>query len=85
MDLEEQTKNLETTGIQAGCHNVDSATDKQFAFESDQEDDDTDEEEDEPRLKYARMTTQLGPVYRNGDATSAFVVAGDKMVGHARM
>ncbi|KHJ34291.1 putative vacuolar assembly protein [Erysiphe necator] len=79
MDLEEQTKNLETTGIQAGCHNVDSATDKQFAFESDQEDDDTDEEEDEPRLKYARMTTQLGPVYRNGDATSAFVVAGDKM------
>lgn len=47
--------------------------------ESDAEDEE-DEEDDEPKLKYARMTGHLGPVYRNGDATSAFVVAGDKMV-----
>jgi len=40
-----------------------------------------DEEEDEPKLKYARLTSHLGPVYRNGDATSTFLVAGDKMVG----
>ena len=41
----------------------------------------TEEEEDEePRLKYATLTKHLGPVYRNGDATSAFMVAGDKMV-----
>ena len=39
-----------------------------------------DEEDDEPKLKYARMTGNLGLVYRNGDATSAFLVAGDKMV-----
>ena len=38
------------------------------------------EEEEEPRLKYASLTKQLKAVYRNGDATSAFLVAGDKMV-----
>jgi hypothetical protein len=44
------------------------------------EDESDAEEEDEPKLKYARLTGHLGPVYRNGDATSAFLVAGDKMV-----
>ncbi len=48
------------------------------------EDDDVDGEEDEPKLKYARLTSHLGPVYRNGDATSAFLVAGDKMVSLAK-
>ena len=38
------------------------------------------EEDEEPRLKYASLTKQLNSVYRNGDATSAFLVAGDKMV-----
>ena len=49
--------------------------------EEDDDGDDEDEEDDEPKLKYARLTSHLGPVYRNGDATSAFLVAGDKMVG----
>jgi hypothetical protein len=44
------------------------------------EDDDDDEVDEEPKLKYSRLTSNLGPVYRNGDATSTFVVAGDKMV-----
>lgn len=50
--------------------------------EEDEEDDEEDEDDDdeEPRLKYARLTQHLGGVYRNGDATSAFLVAGDKMV-----
>lgn len=39
-----------------------------------------DDEEEEPRLKYASLTKHLKQVYRNGDATSAFLVAGDKMV-----
>ena len=43
---------------------------------SDEEEDD----DDEPRLKYAYLTKHLGSVYRNGDATSTFLVAGDKMV-----
>lgn len=47
--------------------------------ESEEVDEENDEDE-EPKLKYARMTGHLGPVYRNGDATSAFLVAGDKMV-----
>ena len=38
------------------------------------------EEDEEPRLKYAPLTKHLVPVYRHGDATSAFLVAGDKMV-----
>jgi vacuolar protein sorting-associated protein 41 len=39
------------------------------------------EEEEEPRLKYAPLTKNLTSLYRNGDASSAFLVAGDKMVG----
>ncbi|KAL4884835.1 hypothetical protein BJY04DRAFT_233079 [Aspergillus karnatakaensis] len=39
-----------------------------------------DDEDEEPHLKYAYVTKQLGSVYRNGDATSTFLAAGDKMV-----
>ena len=45
-----------------------------------EEDDDEDEEEEEPKLKYSRLTDTLTGVYRNGDATSTFVVSGDKLV-----
>lgn len=49
--------------------------------ESNQEEGSDEEDEDEePRLKYASLTNNLRPVYRNGDATSAFLVGGDKMV-----
>lgn len=49
--------------------------------DDDNDDDDEDEEpEEEPKLKYTRLTSSLGPIYRNGDATSTFMVAGDKMV-----
>lgn len=44
------------------------------------EDDDEDDEDEEPRLKYARLTQNLAGVYKNADATSSFLVAGDKMV-----
>ena len=44
------------------------------------EEEEEEEEDEEPRLKYASFTKHLRPVYRNGDATSAFLVAGDKMV-----
>ena len=45
-----------------------------------EDDEDEEEEDDEPRLKYAILTPSLKPVYRNGDSTSTFLVAGDKMV-----
>lgn len=51
------------------------------------EDDDNeygDEEDEEPQLKYAYLTKHLGSVYRNGDATSCFLSAGDKMVCYPR-
>lgn len=51
------------------------------AHESESEDDEDDDADEEPKLKYTRVTSSLAPVYRNGDATSTFLVAGDKMVG----
>ncbi len=48
--------------------------------EKEEEDDEEEEDEEEPRLKYAILTQNLKPVYRNGDATSTFLAAGDKMV-----
>jgi hypothetical protein len=67
----------------------DSSADEDESVEGDddgetvesEETDDDEGEEEEPKLKYARLTSYLAPVYRNGDATSAFLVAGDKMVG----
>lgn len=48
--------------------------------EEEDEEEEDDDDDDEPKLKYARLTQHLGPVYRNGDATSSFLVAGDKMI-----
>ena len=48
--------------------------------EEDEEEAEDDEDEEEPHLKYAYLTKHLGAVYRNGDATSSFLAAGDKMV-----
>ncbi|KAF2130135.1 vacuolar assembly protein-like protein [Dothidotthia symphoricarpi CBS 119687] len=53
---------------------------KDNAPQASDDDEDDDEADEEPKLKYSRLTTNLGPVYRNGDATSAFLVAGDKMI-----
>lgn len=50
------------------------------SVEHDSEDEEDEDADEEPKLKYSRLTTNLGPVYRNGDATSTFMVAGDKMV-----
>ncbi|KAK0649704.1 hypothetical protein B0T16DRAFT_350611 [Cercophora newfieldiana] len=60
-------------GDEDGEENGDGDNDE----EEEEEDDDEDEE---PKLKYARLTPHLGSVYRNGDATSSFLVAGDKMI-----
>ncbi|EEQ84361.2 vacuolar assembly protein [Blastomyces dermatitidis ER-3] len=53
-----------------------------YSQQSDEEagDEDEDDEEEEPRLKYASLTKSIGSVYRNGDATSSFLTAGDKMI-----
>lgn len=48
--------------------------------DKEEEEEDNEEEEDEPRLKYTKLTGSLSSVYRNGDASSTFMVGGDKMV-----
>ncbi|EFW20285.1 Vacuolar protein sorting-associated protein 41 [Coccidioides posadasii str. Silveira] len=48
--------------------------------EEDEEESDGEDEDEEPRLKYVSFTKSIGPVYRNGDATSSFLVGGDKMI-----
>lgn len=48
--------------------------------EDEDDDEDEDDEDEEPRLKYAKLTGSLATVYRNGDATSSSLLAGDKMV-----
>ncbi|KAF2200975.1 hypothetical protein GQ43DRAFT_481105 [Delitschia confertaspora ATCC 74209] len=55
----------------------DSTVSGEHDSDGEEEEDDID---DEPKLKYSRLTGNLGPVYRNGDATSSFMVAGDKMI-----
>jgi TATA-binding protein-associated factor Taf7 len=60
-------------------HSSSSSDDDEEEVEAEEEDD-SDDEDEEPRLKYAYLTKHLGSVYRNGDATSSFLVAGDKMV-----
>lgn len=59
----------------------DSGEGDEIAEADDSEDEDeSDDEDEEPRLKYARLTPHMNGVYRNGDMTSACMVAGDKMV-----
>ncbi|KAK4195517.1 putative vacuolar protein sorting-associated protein [Triangularia verruculosa] len=48
--------------------------------EDEEEGSEDEDEDEEPKLKYARLTQHLGPLYRNGDATSTFLVAGDKQI-----
>ena len=57
-----------------------SGKDSVDSVEQDSDDDDEEDADEEPKLKYSRLTSNLLPVYRNGDATSTFMVAGDKMV-----
>lgn len=62
----------------APLRKADTPTKEQAEEEDD--DDDEDEEEEEPELKYATVTKRIGPIFRNGDAVSSFLVSGDKMV-----
>lgn len=60
-----------------GSHDDEESEDE---ADDNEEDDSEEDEDEEPRLKYAYLTKHLGSVYRNGDATSSFLTAGDKMV-----
>lgn len=69
-DLEDKASPKKINGeMQAGQEGSNSETTEE-----------EEEEDEEPRLNYASLTNQVKSVYRNGDATSAFMVGGDKMV-----
>lgn len=100
MDAQDATEPTETTGdtpqpspeastvqkaaddhkgsIQIGGGDVRHADDSGEDGESEDDDD------EEPQLKYAYLTKHLGSIYRDGDATSVFHSAGDKMVCYSR-
>ena len=70
-DQDESVDDEESTPVKNGVSDGDNADEGEASEE---------DEDEEPRLKYASLTKHLKPVYRNGDATSTFLVAGDKMV-----
>ena len=69
-----------TTGAAGNGADAAQQVDDLTVKDDDEEEEDDDDADEEPKLKYSRLTSSLGPVYRNGDATSSFLVAGDKMV-----
>lgn len=66
--------------VGAAGHGEDAAAQLVDDHQDDDEEEEEEDEDEEPKLKYSRLTSSLGPVYRNGDAISSFLVAGDKMV-----
>ncbi|QGA13154.1 hypothetical protein EYB26_000801 [Talaromyces marneffei] len=48
--------------------------------DDDEEEEEEEEEDEEPRLKYVYLTKCLPSLYRTGDATSALLVGGDRMI-----
>jgi hypothetical protein len=72
-----ETAHVPSTPTRAATGAADTRSDDAQPPEEEEEEEDT-----EPKLKYSRLTGHLGPVYRNGDATSSALVAGDKMVHH---
>lgn len=81
---EEDTGNKDGESAASEDSAADNEDEESEEDDDDEDSDEEDDEDDEPRLKYARLTQHLGPVYRNGDATSSFLVAGDKMVCEPR-
>ncbi|EEP82604.1 conserved hypothetical protein [Uncinocarpus reesii 1704] len=62
-------------------HSVHKSEDEEeYEEEGEEDSEESDDEDEEPQLKYASLTKSIGTLYRNGDATSTFLVAGDKMV-----
>ena len=76
--VDEETSEDESEGEEGTVdHGGDDDDDED---DDDDDEDEDDDEDDEPKLKYARLTPHLSSVYRNGDMTSSFLVAGDKMI-----
>lgn len=77
---DDSKKEGENDGSEECTEGEDEEEDEEDDDEDDEDDEEEEEEDEEPQLKYAPLTQHLRGVYRNGDATSAFLVAGDKMI-----
>lgn len=75
-----ETEAEDTIGSAAGEGAEYDEDDDDDDSKDEEEEEEEEDEDEEPKLKYARLTPHLGAVYRNGDATSSFLVAGDKMI-----
>jgi vacuolar protein sorting-associated protein 41 len=75
---EPDTPSSKAAGKAKATDELEDEGDEEAGSGSDESEDDEDDEE--PKLKYQRRTKDLGSVYRNGDAVSSSLVAGDKMV-----
>lgn len=72
---------VQDAGAAAHVHKDVTANNHKHAQDSETDSDTgSDSEDDEPHLKYDKLTAALVSVYRNGDATSSLLVAGDKMI-----
>ncbi|EWC48223.1 hypothetical protein DRE_02327 [Drechslerella stenobrocha 248] len=69
-----------TTAAVVQAHRDADAGQTSAEDQTSEEGDGDEEEEEEPKLKYVRLTSSMGNVYRNGDATSTAVMAGDKLI-----
>jgi hypothetical protein len=76
----ENTEDEPHTPAREQSHVETVASNGKDSAEQDSDDDEDEDADEEPKLKYSRLTSNLLPIYRNGDATSSFMVAGDKMV-----
>ena len=79
-DGEDNERKVEETKSPPQTPKKKDKTEDTSAREASGEDETDDDEDEEPRLKYVSLTKSQRSLYRNGDAVSAFLVGGDKMV-----
>jgi vacuolar protein sorting-associated protein 41 len=78
----ENATGLPSTPVQSAVPDIPSSIhdDSRESQDDGADDEETEGPDEEPKLKYHRLTDSLTSAYKNGDATSSFLVSGDKLV-----
>ena len=76
----EESKEQDEDSELSEATRLSSEPDTKLHSSNNDDEDENEDEDEEPQLKYASLTKAQGALYRGGDAASAFLVAGDKMV-----
>jgi hypothetical protein len=77
---DEDSPKLPSTPVRTADPVVESLGKDDVASDDEEGGDEEDGPEDEPKLKYHRLTDSITSIYKGGDATSSFLVSGDKLV-----